>query len=192
MEKAYEIREARERAGLTQEALGALLGVSMRTVGNWERGQTVPLNRLAKIREVLAGHWKDDESADSVGLSNASDVELLAEIARRFARTTEKAGESGATSTSPMNQAGDDAGITEANRGRLENGQQPVPNLAEERRRRDQGKGFGHRDQGDLDHENTGTLRPPPSREDAAAYEAPNRGAEAKKKQDRDAEDESE
>lgn len=106
MANGNEIREARERAGLTQEALGALLGVSMRTVGNWERGQTVPLNRLAKIREVLAGHWKDDESADSVGLSNASDVELLAEIARRFARTTEKAGEQGERDTSPMNQAG--------------------------------------------------------------------------------------
>ena len=78
--------------------------------------------------------------------------------------------------------------MTQANRGRLEHGQQPVPNLAEERRRRDKGPAFGNRGLGDLDHENTGTLRPPPSREEAAAYDAPNRGAEAKKKQDQDAE----
>lgn len=139
MANGNEIRDARERAGLTQEALAALLGVSMRTVGNWERGQTVPLNRLAKIREVLTGHWKDDEPADPVGLSNASDVELLAEIARRFARNSEKAGESGATSTSPMNQVGDDADeVTQANRGRLEHGQQPVPNLEAVRRRQEE------------------------------------------------------
>ena len=139
MANGNEIRDARERAGLTQEALAALLGVSMRTVGNWERGQTVPLNRLAKIREVLTGHWKDDEPADPVGLSNASDVELLAEIARRFARNSVKAGESGATSTSPMNQVGDDAdSVTEANRGRLEHGQQPVPNLEAVRRRQEE------------------------------------------------------
>ncbi|MGW9825105.1 hypothetical protein ACUXNS_000089 [Brevibacterium pityocampae] len=52
---------------------------------------------------------------------------------------TLKAGESGATSTSPMNQAGDDAdSVTEANRGRLEHGQQPVPNLEAVRRRQEE------------------------------------------------------
>lgn len=80
-----EIRAARERAGLTQEQLAQRLRVSMRTVGNWERGATVPLNRLAALREFLRPEREEDEP----GLRSASDAELLAEIARRFARGKE-------------------------------------------------------------------------------------------------------
>lgn len=47
------IREARERAHLTQEQLGQKVGVSLRTIGNWERGTTVPKNRKAALEEVL-------------------------------------------------------------------------------------------------------------------------------------------
>lgn len=73
------------------------------------------------------------------------------EIIRLLADGNRKAGEQGERNTSPMNQAGDDAdSVTEANRGRLEHGQQPVPNLAEERRRRDKGPAFGHPGLGDL------------------------------------------
>ena len=73
-------------------------------------------------------------SVERADVTAVSDNELIQEIARRL-----KAGESGATSTSPMNQAGDDAdGVTHANRGRLEHGQQPVPNLEAVRRRQEQ------------------------------------------------------
>lgn len=93
MDTGHDIREARERAGLTQSQLGALVGVSLRTIGNWERGTTVPLNRLSKLREVLAGYWADEASApEADALQSASDVELLAEIARRFARSREEQG----------------------------------------------------------------------------------------------------
>lgn len=48
------IRAARERACLTQEMLGRLLGVQRHTVGHWELGQTYPGTRaLARIQEVL-------------------------------------------------------------------------------------------------------------------------------------------
>lgn len=52
--KGAEIVEAREAAGLTQEQLAQLVGVSIRTIGNWERGTTVPKNRLGRLRKVLA------------------------------------------------------------------------------------------------------------------------------------------
>ena len=53
----------------------------------------MPLNRLSKLREVLAGYWADESSApEADALQNASDVELLAEIARRFARSKEEQG----------------------------------------------------------------------------------------------------
>lgn len=181
-----------------QKDIARAAGVDGSTVSRWKSGLAPkPENVAAFARSyhrpvleafVAAGYLTPEEANEQPtarpSLTELSSDELIHEIARRL-----KAGEQGERDTSPMNQAGDDADeVTQANRGRLEHGQQPVPNLAEERRRRDQGKGFGHRDQGDLDHENTGTLRPPPSREDAAAYDAPNRGAEAKKKQDQDAE----
>lgn len=37
-----EIRRNRKRAGLTQEAVGLVFGVSPDTVGKWERGQALP------------------------------------------------------------------------------------------------------------------------------------------------------
>src|SRR5690606_9976574 len=79
-----EIRAARERAGLTQEQLAQRLRVSMRTVGNWERGARIPLNRLAALREFM--YPPKDREETEPGLRSASDAELLAEIARRFAR----------------------------------------------------------------------------------------------------------
>lgn len=41
------IREARQRKRLTQGQLGKALGVSLRTVGNWERDEVMPQNRKA-------------------------------------------------------------------------------------------------------------------------------------------------
>ena len=80
-----EIRSARERAHLTQQQLGALVGVTFRTVGNWERGETIPRNREAAIRSALVDYFDD---AAPVTLRVAADAELLAEIARRFGRPT--------------------------------------------------------------------------------------------------------
>lgn len=98
-----EIRAARERAGLTQQQLGAAVGVGLRTVGNWERGTTVPRNRLAMLESVL-GRLDSQEPAP---LRAVSDVELLAEIARRFARRAQQEdGEGHADSSAPKTPAG--------------------------------------------------------------------------------------
>lgn len=48
-----QIKEGRERLHLTQQELATQVGVSMRTVGNWERGDSVPRSRMGAIREVL-------------------------------------------------------------------------------------------------------------------------------------------
>ncbi|WP_322785357.1 helix-turn-helix domain-containing protein [Cellulosimicrobium cellulans] len=79
-----EIRAARERAGMTQGDLAQRVGVSLRTVGNWERGDTVPMNRASAVESALA-QWLDRD-APGPRLATASDGELLAEIARRFER----------------------------------------------------------------------------------------------------------
>jgi DNA-binding transcriptional regulator YiaG len=50
---AEEIKNGRERIGMTQKQLADAVGVSLRTVGSWERGESVPRNRAAMVAEIL-------------------------------------------------------------------------------------------------------------------------------------------
>ena len=84
-----EMRTARERANLTQGELAKRVGVSLRTVGNWERGESVPRSKEQAIRAALGDHIQGSHPGDGTTLRAASDAELLAEIARRFARRAE-------------------------------------------------------------------------------------------------------
>jgi DNA-binding transcriptional regulator YiaG len=52
---AEDIKNARERLRMTQQQLADELGVSLRTVGAWERGESVPRNRMAALAEALGG-----------------------------------------------------------------------------------------------------------------------------------------
>lgn len=74
-----DIRRLREARGLTQEALAQEIGVGQRTIGNWERGETVPKNRLGMLERFFG--LDADASADPI--RDASDVALLAELLRR-------------------------------------------------------------------------------------------------------------
>lgn len=79
-----DIRQARQIAGMSQADLARAVGVSMRSIGNYERGETVPRNKLPIIERVLNEYI--DTNSDGPSLTSASDGELLAEIARRFER----------------------------------------------------------------------------------------------------------
>lgn len=74
-----EIRRLRESRGLTQQQLAQALGVGMRTVGNWERGETVPLNRMGMLRQ----YFGLDAAESDDPIRSAPDVILLAELLRR-------------------------------------------------------------------------------------------------------------
>jgi transcriptional regulator with XRE-family HTH domain len=50
---AEDIKAGRERKMMTQQELADEVGVSLRTVSSWERGESVPRNRTAVIAEVL-------------------------------------------------------------------------------------------------------------------------------------------
>lgn len=50
---AEDIKAGRERRRLTQAELADELGVSMRTIGSWERGESIPRNRVAALIEAL-------------------------------------------------------------------------------------------------------------------------------------------
>lgn len=84
-----QIRTARDAAGMTQQELATQLGVTLRTVGNWERGESIPRNREPLLRRILAAHLQGSVSQAST-LEAATDMELLAEVARRMARADAK------------------------------------------------------------------------------------------------------
>ena len=75
-----QIRAARERMGWTQADLAAAVGVGMRTVGNWERGDTVPKNRMAKLQHLF-GIPTSEDLPDP--LRGYSELALLSELSRR-------------------------------------------------------------------------------------------------------------
>ena len=77
-----EIRSGRELLGLTQAELASQIGVSFRTIGNWERGETSPQRYEARLRQMFRGH----EPAPSMSISDFSDTELLLEVSRRLRR----------------------------------------------------------------------------------------------------------
>jgi transcriptional regulator with XRE-family HTH domain len=81
-----EIRRLREARGLTQQQLAAAIGVGMRTIGNWERGETVPLNRMGMLEHFFGVAVDRDDP-----LRSASDVSLLTELLRRAAERERRA-----------------------------------------------------------------------------------------------------
>lgn len=72
-----QIKEAREQHRMTQQELADAVGVSLRTVGSWERGEAVPRNRLSTVREVL--HMSAEERDGRAELARLIREQLEAE-----------------------------------------------------------------------------------------------------------------
>jgi putative transcriptional regulator len=51
-----EIKKIREAFGLTQEQFAAMLGISVRTLRNWEQGRRVPEGPARVLLQVAAKH----------------------------------------------------------------------------------------------------------------------------------------
>lgn len=94
-----QIRQARQRAGLSQAQLASIVGVSQRSIGNYERGETISRSHMPRIEEALSAYLG---TGDGPSLASASDAALLAEIARRFERGSDE--DDG--NTAPNTQAG--------------------------------------------------------------------------------------
>jgi transcriptional regulator with XRE-family HTH domain len=76
-----EIRRLREARGWTQADLAREVGVGHRTIGNWERGETVPKNRTGKLEQVLRDELRAPAEADPIRAF--TDLALLSELMRR-------------------------------------------------------------------------------------------------------------
>lgn len=58
------IRRLRESRKWSQAELGDLVGVSSRTIGNWERDESAPRNRLGTLQEVFGVSLTRDEEPE--------------------------------------------------------------------------------------------------------------------------------
>ena len=76
-----EIRRRRTEHGLSQEELAEALQVSRRAITNWETGAADPRGKSLRGLDRVLG----DTTAPEATLREASLMDLLAEIARRFA-----------------------------------------------------------------------------------------------------------
>ncbi|WP_227488183.1 helix-turn-helix transcriptional regulator [Brachybacterium subflavum] len=174
-----EIRAARQRAGLTQQQLAERVGVTMRTVGNWERGETLSERYAARLASVLDGLI---QSAETPSIEDYSDAALLAEIARRFDRTRSSRDRS---ASSPRTADSADPVARDAQQDGATTPPADAMWMPESVRPA----------QGGRDEESEGNLaqRPPADFDlgdfDLAAKHGRNRGREAREQQDRDAED---
>jgi transcriptional regulator with XRE-family HTH domain len=59
------IKRARERRHWRQADLARAIGVNVKTVGNWERGQTIPRTRIGAIEATLSISLADDAPSES-------------------------------------------------------------------------------------------------------------------------------
>lgn len=50
------IRQFREANGISQADFGKMVGVSNRTIQNWESGNKIPSTKIDKIKEVIEGY----------------------------------------------------------------------------------------------------------------------------------------
>lgn len=62
------LKSARKRKGLSQAALGKLLGVQAQTVGRWETGKSKPnleiINKLCEALDVPLRYFINEERVD--------------------------------------------------------------------------------------------------------------------------------
>lgn len=72
------IRDARERAGLTQQQLADKVGATRTSVGNWEAG-VWPRNSVGRLREVLDLDERLMPRA-ATSLADMTDSELMAHL----------------------------------------------------------------------------------------------------------------
>lgn len=57
----YTLKQWRQLAGLTQEALADMIGCDRTTLVRWEQGKTQPkADDIAKLERALSIKWSDD------------------------------------------------------------------------------------------------------------------------------------
>lgn len=74
---ALAIKENRKKIGLTQEELAKSLGVSSRTILNWEQGGVIPKSKTELLRVFFETKLKEIENANSVSVKAPHEFEYI-------------------------------------------------------------------------------------------------------------------
>jgi transcriptional regulator with XRE-family HTH domain len=79
------IRSAREAADLSREELAEMVGVSVKTIGNWERDAVAPKSKLGAVERALGVQLREGNDRQAIYLEDASDAQVIADLASRLA-----------------------------------------------------------------------------------------------------------
>lgn len=71
---------------MTQAQLGAAIGRDAKTVRNWENGRTHPRSSIGALEQTLGIDLSDASDRSSPLLEEATEAELISQLAARFAR----------------------------------------------------------------------------------------------------------
>lgn len=89
------IKQARNELGLSQQAFAERVGVSLRTVGTWERNEgRIPDTKIRRVEDVLQVPLRvGSDKVESPRLNEATDAEIWDELVRRRAHLEEQLNE---------------------------------------------------------------------------------------------------
>ena len=68
-----QIKRARERLRWTQAQLGRAIGVTQKTIDNWEHDKTYPKSSIGALEEVLGIRLEGEPATAELALSDATD-----------------------------------------------------------------------------------------------------------------------
>ena len=79
------ITAARIRKGMSQQDLADRVGASLRSVGNWERGERISARNLIRLADALDVDLLDEtDPAEATAAGALTDEELIHELGRRL------------------------------------------------------------------------------------------------------------
>lgn len=74
-----EIKRFRKSKGLTQEQLAKIIGVSKRTILNYEKGEMIPKTKINILKEIIYKS-SDSEIKNAASTSDISEIEIIKAI----------------------------------------------------------------------------------------------------------------
>lgn len=70
----YDVKTIRESMRMTQEQFADLLGVSVRTIGNWESGASIPATKIKSLKAILANPIRQQFSGGGDAVQIGGDI----------------------------------------------------------------------------------------------------------------------
>lgn len=79
-----DVKEIREMLGLSQSELAEKIGVSSRTIQNWEAGRVIPKSKHEILRRLQSKHDGKSEKIEGITIPDATPQDLILAGAESF------------------------------------------------------------------------------------------------------------